>query len=137
MRILRKLNYFLMTSQPLMMTSYQPETLVARFWVNLSEKSIVVGIRQSSCLLNQLIGTLFFDFKKSTKPEKTQQPDLFFHKVNYAESDSGLRFDGSFLRFGNQGGETVPFLFLQATSYSKRIDSSHLTPIKLSRNIFL
>lgn len=34
----------------------------ARFWVDPSEKTIVVWIRQSSCLLNLVIDTPLFDF---------------------------------------------------------------------------
>ena len=36
----------------------------AWFWVDLSVK-IIIWIRQSSCLLNVLVGNLFFDFDKS------------------------------------------------------------------------
>ena len=62
--------------------------LLARFWIDISERPIVVRIRQSSCLLNFFVGTL--------------QPD------HYAESDGEAILV-------TKKGVTIPFLLLQAT----------------------
>ena len=63
-RIFWKLKYFSMTSYPLKMTSYHSQILlIPRFWVGLFEKTVVVGIQPTSCLLNFHTCTLFFDFK--------------------------------------------------------------------------
>ena len=63
------------------MTSYHPETCcIARFWVDLFKKTIVVEIRQSSCLLNFGTDTLLFDFnleKKHQAKRKSMNQTLF------------------------------------------------------------
>ena len=66
------------------MTSYHPEILSGdRFWVDLSKKTIVVEIRQSSCLLNFGTDTLLFDFnleKKNQAKRKSMNQTLFSTK---------------------------------------------------------
>ena len=66
------------------MTSYHPEILSGdRFWVDLSKKTIVVEIRQSSCLLNFGTDTLLFDFnleKKHQAKRKSMNQTLFSTK---------------------------------------------------------
>ena len=66
------------------MTSYHSEILSGdRFWVDLFKKTIVVEIRQSSCLLNFGTDALLFDFnleKKHQAKRKSMNQTLFSTK---------------------------------------------------------
>ena len=69
MRILAKLNYFLMTSFPSRMTSPRSDfQRKSRSWVDLSVKKNFGWIGPTSCLLNLLIDTLLFRFQPLKNP---------------------------------------------------------------------
>ena len=95
------------------MTSYHPEILSGdRVWVDLSKKTIVVEIRQSSCLQNFGTDTLLFDFnleKKHQAKRKSMNQTLFSTKsitLNPMVQSDLVTFRGV----------TLLILFLQATN---------------------
>ena len=84
MGILGKLNFFLMTSFPVRMTSPQSDfQWKSRSWVDLSDKKIFDRIGPTSCLLNLWLDTLLFKFqalKKPTFQEKSTNQTSFSTK---------------------------------------------------------
>ena len=111
-RIFWKLKYFSMTSYPLKMTSYHSQILlIPRFWVDLFEKTVVVGIQPTSCLLNFHTCTLLFDFK----PEKLlQSKRKSINQTLFSTKSTTLNpmVKSDLVTYR---GVTMPNLFLQAT----------------------
>ena len=107
-----KIKQFLMTSYPLKMTSYHSQILlIARFWVDLFEKTVVVGIQPTSCLLNFHTCTLLFDFK----PEKLlQSKRKSINQTLFSTKSTTLNpmVKSDLVTYR---GVTMPNLFLQAT----------------------
>ena len=101
-----------MTSYPLKMTSYHSQILlIARFWVDLFEKTVVVEIQPTSCLLNFHTCTLLFDFKLE-KPLQSKRKSI--NQTLFSTKSTTLnpmvKSDLATYR-----GVTMPNLFLQAT----------------------
>ena len=121
-----------MTSYPLKMTSYHSQILlIARFWVDLFEKTVVVGIQPTSCLLNFHTCTLLFDFK----PEKLlQSKRKSINQTLFSTKSTTLNpmVKSDLVTYR---GVTMPNLFLQATNdkkcriYSSRHLVSRLSPL--------
>ena len=108
-----KIKQFLMTSYPLKMTSYHSQILlIARFWVDLFEKTVVVEIQPTSCLLNFHTCTLLFDFKLE-KPLQSKRKSI--NQTLFSTKSTTLnpmvKSDLATYR-----GVTMPYLFLQATN---------------------
>ena len=95
------------------MTSYHSQILlIARFWVDLFEKTVVVGIQPTSCLLNFHTCTLLFDFK----PEKLlQSKRKSINQTLFSTKSTTLNpmVKSDLVTYR---GVTMPNLFLQATN---------------------
>ena len=111
-RIFWKLKYFSMTSYPLKMTSYHSQILlIPRFWVGLFEKTVVVGIQPTSCLLNFHTCTLLFVFKlEKTLQSKSESINQTLFSTKSTTLNQMVKSDLVTYR-----GVTMPNLFLQAT----------------------
>ena len=110
-----KIKQFLMTSYPLKMTSYHSQILlIARFWVDLFEKTVVVGIQPTSCLLNFHTCTLLFDFKLE-KPLQSKRKSI--NQTLFSTKSTTLNpiVKSDLVTYR---GVTMPNLFLQATNMS-------------------
>ena len=111
--ILGKSKYFLMTSYPLKMTSYHSQILlIARFWVDLFEKTVVVGIQPTSCLLNFHTCTLLFDFKLE-KPLQSKRKSINQTLFSTKSTTLNPMVKSDLVTYR---GVTMPNLFLQATN---------------------
>ena len=139
-----KIKQFLMTSYPLKMTSYHSQILlIARFWVDLFEKTVVVGIQPTSCLLNFHTCTLLFDFK----PEKLlQSKRKSINQTLFSTKSTTLNpmVKSDLVTYR---GVTMPNLFLQATNIiwifvflhfcAQRLCVPYLWPYDSVDNIFI
>ena len=122
MRILGKLNFFLMTSFPVRMTSPQSDfQWKSRSWVDLSDKKIFDRIGPTSCLLNLWLDTLLFKFqalKKPTFQEKSTNQTSFSTKSTtlnpMVKSDLVTSSDGTirFLFFSVANKVSIKFILL-------------------------
>ena len=130
MRILGKLNFFLMTSFPVRMTSPQSDfQWKSRSWVDLSDKKIFDRIGPTSCLLNLWIDTLLFKFqalKKPTFQEKSTNQTSFSTKSTtlnpMVKSDLVTSSDG-----------TIRFLFFSVANILKMGNPSYFGLCKMVR----
>ena len=115
------------------MTSYHPEILSGdRFWVDLSKKTIVVEIRQSSCLLNFGTDTLLFDFnleKKHQAKRKSMNQTLFSTK-SITLNPMGQSDLVTYM------GVTIVILFLQATNKLKIKSNKPKTRTQIGHRTF-
>ena len=111
-----KIKQFLMTSYPLKMTSYHSQILlIPRFWVDLFEKTVVVGIQPTSCLLNFHTCTLLFDFKLEKLLQfKRKSINQTLFSTKSTTLNSMVKSDLVIYK-----GVTMPNLFLQATFADK------------------
>ena len=108
-----KIKQFLMTSYPLKMTSYHSQILlIARFWVDLFEKTVVVGIQPTSCLLNFHTCTLLFDFKLE-KPLQSKRKSINQTLFSTKSTTLNPMVKSDLVTYR---GVTMPNLFLQATN---------------------
>ena len=108
-----KIKQFLMTSYPLKMTSYHSQILlIARFWVDLFEKTVVVEIQPTSCLLNFHTCTLFFDFKLE---KNLQSRRKFINQTLFSTKSTTLNLMVKSDSVTSVGG-MIPFLVMEAVN---------------------
>ena len=95
------------------MTSYHSQILlIARFWVDLFEKTVVVGIQPTSCLLNFHTCTLLFDFKLE-KPLQSKRKSINQTLFSTKSTTLNPMVKSDLVTYR---GVTMPNLFLQATN---------------------
>lgn len=97
------------------MTSYHSQILlIARFWVDLFEKTVVVEIQPTSCLLNFHTCTLLFDFKLE-KPLQSKRKSINQTLFSTKSTTLNPMVKSDLVTYR---GVTMPNLFLQATNRS-------------------